>query len=83
MEKNIHKKQRLGGTLDIWQYWLRDAIIKENPVKSGFLQIGGTGGLRGHPIQIFYMWFKISDFMGRGGSYRLLKLAVQIYFWQM
>ena len=34
---------------------LRDAIIKENPVKSGFLQIGGAGGLRGHPIQICYM----------------------------
>ena len=32
---------------------IRDAIIKENPVKSGFLQI--EGGLGDHPIQIFYM----------------------------
>ena len=35
---------------------LRDTIIKENPVKSGFLQIGGGAwGLGDHPIQIFYM----------------------------
>ena len=33
---------------------VRDAIIKENPVKSGFLQIRG-GGFGDHPIQIFYM----------------------------
>ena len=33
---------------------VRDAIIKENPVISGFLQIGGRG-LRDHLIQIFYM----------------------------
>ena len=57
---------------------LRDAIIKENPIKSGFLQKGGAGGLRGHPIQICNMLFKILDFRGRG--HRLLKLAVQIYF---
>ena len=35
---------------------IRDADIKENPVKSGFLQIGGgAGGLGDHPIQILYM----------------------------
>ena len=28
---------------------LRDAIIKANPVKSGFFQIGGGGGSRGLP----------------------------------
>ena len=28
---------------------LRDAIIKENPVKSGFLQIGGGGGSQRPP----------------------------------
>ena len=28
---------------------VRDAIIKENPVKTGFLQIGGAGGSRGPP----------------------------------
>ena len=36
-------------------FQLRDAIIKENPAKSGFLQIGGGGGLGDHPIQIFNM----------------------------
>ena len=38
--------------------YIRDADIKENPVKSGFLQIGGGGGSRGlgdHLILIFYM----------------------------
>ena len=29
--------------------YVRDADIKENPVKSGFLQIWGGGGSRGPP----------------------------------
>ena len=33
---------------------VRDAIIKENPVKSGFLQIGGVGDL-GPTDPDFYM----------------------------
>ena len=32
---------------------LRDAIIKENPVISGFLQIGGGGGSQRPPDQDF------------------------------
>ena len=34
--------------------FIRDAIIKENPVKSGFLQIRGEGS-RGPPDPDFYM----------------------------
>ena len=41
---------------------VRDAIIKENPVKSGFLQIGGSGGSRGPPDPDFLHVNKNSRF---------------------
>ena len=41
---------------------IRDAIIKENPVKSGFLQIGGGRGSRGPPDPDFLHVNKNSRF---------------------
>ena len=51
------------------RFWslIREANIKENPVKSGFLRTGGGGGSRGPPNPDFLHGYEKSRFLGEGG----------------
>ena len=47
---------------------LRDTIIKENPVKSGFLQIGGGGGVSEATRSRFFTCDLKFQILGGGGG---------------